>query len=373
LDILEATAGYEAWLGRFMTLVPADIAEKHGRMRAALFPFMRATYYRWCTLWREGAGRLAGARRVLAVGDLHLENFGTWRDAEGRLIWGINDFDEATALPWTQDLVRLATSAHLAIGEGHVGLARRSACEAILRGYVDGLDSGGKPFVLEEEHDWLREVATSELRRADVFWEKLDALPGARTIDATARTALTAALPTPAGTPIRFARRVAGMGSLGRPRVVGIATWGGGRVAREAKAVAPSAWSWATGRADDASPYARVLERAVRVPDPTVRVDGAWLLRRLGPHCTRIELSDLPDAHDEEQLLHAMGFETANIHLGTRDAARAIRAELRALAPRWLHGMAKTLASAVTADWARWREALRTRAVPRDRARAASR
>jgi len=32
---------------------------------------------------------------VLAVGDLHVENFGTWRDAEGRLIWGVNDFDES--------------------------------------------------------------------------------------------------------------------------------------------------------------------------------------------------------------------------------------------------------------------------------------
>ena len=50
---------------------------------------------------------------VLAIGDLHLENFGTWRDAEGRLVWGINDFDEAWALPYTNDLIRLATSARM--------------------------------------------------------------------------------------------------------------------------------------------------------------------------------------------------------------------------------------------------------------------
>jgi hypothetical protein len=25
--------------------------------------------------------------RVLGVGDIHLENFGTWRDAEGRMVW----------------------------------------------------------------------------------------------------------------------------------------------------------------------------------------------------------------------------------------------------------------------------------------------
>ena len=55
--------------------------------------------------------------RSLGVGDLHVENFGTWRDAESRLVWGINDFDEACCLPYTQDLVRLAASARFAVQE----------------------------------------------------------------------------------------------------------------------------------------------------------------------------------------------------------------------------------------------------------------
>jgi uncharacterized protein (DUF2252 family) len=40
------------------------------------------------------------------VGALHVENFGTWRDIEARPIWGINDFDEATTLAYTNDLIR---------------------------------------------------------------------------------------------------------------------------------------------------------------------------------------------------------------------------------------------------------------------------
>ena len=32
------------------------------------------------------------AAQVLAIGDIHLENFGTWRDVDGRLVWGVNDF-----------------------------------------------------------------------------------------------------------------------------------------------------------------------------------------------------------------------------------------------------------------------------------------
>ncbi len=54
------------------------------------------------------------APQVLAVGDMHLENFGTWRDADGRLVWGVNDFDEAAVMPYPLDLVRLAASIRLA-------------------------------------------------------------------------------------------------------------------------------------------------------------------------------------------------------------------------------------------------------------------
>jgi uncharacterized protein (DUF2252 family) len=96
--IKEATERYEAWLGQHLPLVPADLAAKHQRMAADVFSFLRATYYRWVQVWPETCAALAGAPRVLAVGDLHVENFGTWRDLEGRLIWGINDLDEAAPL-----------------------------------------------------------------------------------------------------------------------------------------------------------------------------------------------------------------------------------------------------------------------------------
>ena len=98
-----------------LTIVPADLALKHTRMAEDLFQFLRATFYRWMQVWPQVCPDLARAPRVLAVGDLHVENFGTWRDKEGRLIWGVNDFDEAYPMPYTNDLVRLAVSAHLAI------------------------------------------------------------------------------------------------------------------------------------------------------------------------------------------------------------------------------------------------------------------
>src|SRR5579883_363864 len=111
MKISKATARYENWLARHLTILEKDLELKHEAMRSAPFPFLRATYYRWAQVWPEICADAAHAPQVLAVGDLHVENFGTWRDIEGRLIWGVNDFDEAAPLPYTNDLVRLAASA----------------------------------------------------------------------------------------------------------------------------------------------------------------------------------------------------------------------------------------------------------------------
>src|SRR5881296_1290424 len=143
IGIVEATARYEAWLAERIPLVKADLEHKHRAMSAGIFPFLRATFYRWAARWRAIVGEVARAPEVLSVGDLHVENFGTWRDAEGRLVWGVNDFDEACPLPYTNDLVRLATSADLAIAENSLKVDAKGASEAILEGYRKGVEGGG--------------------------------------------------------------------------------------------------------------------------------------------------------------------------------------------------------------------------------------
>src|SRR5579864_1626737 len=189
MNIVKATQRFEEWLGHHITLVKPDLGLKHQRMAEAVFPFLRATFYRWMQIWPEVCPDLAKAPPVLAVGDLHVENFGTWRDIEGRLIWGINDFDEAAVLPYTIDLVRLATSAMLAIADGHLNLKPKDACSSILEGYIESLAGHGRPFVLEEEHVWLREIATGILRDPVHFWKKMDSLPRVGEVPVSAREA----------------------------------------------------------------------------------------------------------------------------------------------------------------------------------------
>ncbi len=352
IGIVEATARYEAWLAERIPLIKPDLEHKHRAMSAGIFPFLRATFYRWAARWRAIVGDVVRAPTVLAVGDLHVENFGTWRDAEGRLVWGVNDFDETWPLPYTNDLMRLATSALVAREYHDLRIDGKEAVSAILDGYREALEQGGHAFVLAEHHTALREMALYRLHDPETFWDKLESLPTVKTpVPNVVLTSLRRALPE-GDLKVRIVHRVAGLGSLGRQRFVALAVWRGGRIAREAKALAPSALSGAAGTIH----YDAILRRGVRCPDPCVRVDGAWLVRRLAPDCSRVRLNELPRKRDEARLLSAMGWETANVHLGS-PASRAIRADVKRRDKHWLHDAARRLADAVDHDWRDWRKA----------------
>jgi uncharacterized protein (DUF2252 family) len=357
MNVVKATRRFEEWLGSHITLVQPDLRLKHQHMAEAVFPFLRATFYRWMQVWPEVCLELSKAPRVLAVGDLHVENFGTWRDIEGRLVWGVNDFDEAAVLPYTLDLVRLATSMLFAIAEGRLKLKAKDGCAAILKGYGKSLTECGRPFVLAEQNQWLRDAATGELRDPVHFWKKMDSLPKVNgQLPASAQEALEHLLPE-RGLSYRTVRRVAGLGSLGHIRLVAIAECHGSKIAREAKAMRPSAVYWAIGARDPVEiMYQAIISRAVRCPDPFVQLRGHWIVRRLAPYCSRIELSVLPTNRDELRLLFAMGWETANIHLGSPGTVKQVRRHLNTLKPGWLLSAAKKMAEAVTDDWKVWKK-----------------
>src|SRR5262249_41822114 len=242
MDARAATRGYETWLARTVPVLRADFHRKHRLMARDAFSFLRATFYRWSQLWPEECPELMGAPAVLAVGDLHIENFGTWRDAEGRLIWGINDFDETAQLPYTQDLVRLGTSALLAIEESRLQLSARRACAAILEGYAEAMSKGGGCVVLAERYRWLRDLAVARLKDQRPSGQRLRSLrPAQGRAPAPVRQLLQSSLPAGARD-VRLVHRQAGLGSLGRLRLVALAHWHEAMVAREAKPLAPSAW-----------------------------------------------------------------------------------------------------------------------------------
>src|SRR5258708_31257827 len=83
-------------------------------------------------------------------------------------------------MPFTFDLVRLATSAGLAAAEGHLNIDLKQACAAIMQGYRGALRAGGRPMVLPEQDRRLRKMAPGLLRDPVAFWGRLQPLPTAR-------------------------------------------------------------------------------------------------------------------------------------------------------------------------------------------------
>jgi uncharacterized protein (DUF2252 family) len=359
LDIQEATKSYEAWMRSCTSVVESDLRDKHKQMKEDLFLFFRGTYYRWLQRWADIGPEPGGAPKVLAVGDLHVGSFGTWRDAEGRLCWGVDDFDEAYPLPYTNDLVRLAASTKLAMEAGVLEVKFKQACNAILDGYQESLEHRGCPFVLAEEETNLEKLGIQAFQSPPDFWQKLNSRPTVHngSLPRTAKHALESSLPD-RKLEFKVVRREAGLGSLGQLRFVAVGNWHGGLIAREAKAVVPSASVWLQGKVGQRhSYYERIIRSSIRSADPYQRVIGTWLIRRLSPDSNPIEIEELPKKRDEEILLKAMGSEAANVHLGSERRGTKILKDLHSRKANWLRSTAKDMAQAMEQDWRQYRKA----------------
>jgi uncharacterized protein (DUF2252 family) len=129
--------------------VPALLQRKFTAMAADPFAFLRAT----AGLGHRAVDRAALPAQPLAwlCGDLHVQNFGCFRGANGLVYFDLNDFDEAGRLPASLDILRLLASvhvaaAHLGLGEGEDAQVARAALDA----YAGAL-ARGKAFWLERD------------------------------------------------------------------------------------------------------------------------------------------------------------------------------------------------------------------------------
>ena len=93
----------ESSKGRVEELLPI----RYGRMMASPFAFYRGAA---AIMAYDLAHTPATGLAVLADGDCHLMNFGGFATAERKVIFDLNDFDEASFAPWEWDVKRLAAS-----------------------------------------------------------------------------------------------------------------------------------------------------------------------------------------------------------------------------------------------------------------------
>jgi hypothetical protein len=69
---------------------------------------------------------------------------------------------------------------------------------------------------------------------------------------------------------------------------------------------------------------------------------------------SRIELTQLPKKVDEKRLLEAMGFETANVHIGSKSSLKEVRRDISRRRHDWLHSAMKKMTDRVVGDYAGW-------------------
>ena len=166
--------------------------------------------------------------------------------------------------------------------------------------------------------------------------------------------ALAAAMPEP-GLKMWTARRIAGTGSLGRPRWIGVADWQGAPVVREAKAALPSGWELARGRAGAASAARSSPADATGPGTPGIASKG---------NARAPALAQQPQGRGREggrrrcsrtTCCSAMGLELANVHLGAGNRRDAILRDLASRKADWLLANAKRAAAAVAAEFEAWK------------------
>jgi len=89
--------------------MPTMVEMKYKFMRENLFRFFRGSCHLFYEDLAAAQGFPAGPMGWIC-GDLHLENFGSYRSDNDQIYFDLNDFDEAILAPVTWEVVRLATS-----------------------------------------------------------------------------------------------------------------------------------------------------------------------------------------------------------------------------------------------------------------------
>lgn len=143
---------------------PERLAMKYAKMRTSPYVFLRGT----CHLFydRLQAGSLpADAPTAWICGDLHLENFGSYKGDNRLVYFDINDFDEAILGPVSLDLVRLLASVFAA--GGGLRITQNQAvllCSEFITAYGSALESGKASWLDRDSADGLVKALLDALK-----------------------------------------------------------------------------------------------------------------------------------------------------------------------------------------------------------------
>ena len=319
------------------------LALKYRAMRADAFVFLRGSCH---LFYADLPDRPLLRKAPLAwiCGDLHLENFGTYKGDNRLVYFDLNDFDEAALAPCTWELVRAATS--ILVAAGPLGLAANAAqalCRQYLNAYSEALANGKARWIDRDAAEGLlaRLFDTLKDRKREEFIASRTLLhkgkrilntDGHKALPVTAAqrdkvTALMRKFSAARDNPgfyrvIDVARRIAGTGSLGIERyAILIHGKGGpdGHYLLDLKQALPSALAprlkapqpkWATHAERVVAIQNRMQAVAPAFLQAVTSGATSYILKGLQPSQDRVNLRD---AHGDLPLLETLTREFGRI------------------------------------------------------------
>lgn len=144
---------------------------KFDELAGDLFKFFRGTAL---LFYRDMVGQDSHMPSVMALGDVHPENFGVMPDENGAPIFGVNDFDETIYAPFTWDIKRGAVGFFLAAAE-EGGMGRKKARKVVrhfVGGYLDAMQ-GYAERATEKNDGYRMDNSPKVIRRLfEQAWEE---------------------------------------------------------------------------------------------------------------------------------------------------------------------------------------------------------
>jgi uncharacterized protein (DUF2252 family) len=335
MNVIDAIRRYNA------AREPERLGLKYRKMRSDPFNFMRGTCHLFYgQLPRGGVFRSAPA--VWSCGDLHLENFGSYKGDNRLPYFDVNDFDEAILAPASWDLIRMLTS--IRVGAKSLGLKAAEArvlCESVLQAYGDALGHGKAQWVEPQTADGLIRALLDGLRGRSrkAFLDGRSKVKGRRrTLNTDGGKALPvselqrdrvegfmAAFAISQRQPAFFkvldvARRIAGTGSLGVDRYVILVEGKGSPDANyllDLKEALPSSLAarvkikqpkWTTEAHRVVELQRRLQAVSMAFSQPVIMGDKSYVLRGLQPTEDRVALDRTEHSFSQiEKTLATMG------------------------------------------------------------------
>jgi uncharacterized protein (DUF2252 family) len=325
---------------------PERLALKYRDMCKSPFAFFRGTAH---LFWEDlGARRsaLPDGPLVWACGDLHFENFGSFRGDNGLSYFDLNDFDESALAPATWEVSRFVASAYVAAPS--LDLTRADANELVklfLDAYQTALGDGKARWIERATASGMvrtllqrvSEQTRAMLINSRTIWKRgkprilidgkhaLSITDGQRTKVTRRLDEFAKSQPDPEFFRVLdVARRVAGLGSLGLERYIVLVRGDGGRDGNallDVKQAAPSSLArfekirqpkWKS----EADRVVAIQKRMQAIAPALLHARkigrGGYVLHELQPSNDRLSLKDARDnQHHLRSAAKAMGRVTA--------------------------------------------------------------